>query len=302
MSNSASKKVRKAIFPAAGLGTRFLPATKAMPKEMLTIVDKPLIQYAVEEAAAAGIEEFIFVTGRGKSVLEDHFDIAYELEAVLAARGRDEALDAIRNYLPPDGKLKYVRQPEAKGLGHAIWCARDMIGDEPFAILSPDDLVLGTDSCIGQLIDAHAKTGGNVVGVMDVPREDTHRYGILDTPNGDDKLAKIEGLVEKPVPEDAPSTLSIIGRYVLNSTVFDFLEAQETGAGGEIQLTDAMAKLIGDEPFHGLRFDGQRFDAGTKEGWLAANIAYALARDDMKDHVQAIINRYNDGNETGKGS
>lgn len=287
-----SSRVKKAVFPVAGLGTRFLPATKAMPKEMLTVVDKPLIQYAVEEAAAAGIEEFVLVTGRGKQAIEDHFDIAYELQAVLRARGKDAAIAEVTEYLPPAGKIKYVRQTEALGLGHAIWCARDMIGDEPFAILSPDDLVLGSVPCLKQLVDAHAHTGGSVVAVMDVPRDQTNRYGILDTPNPDDRLAEIRGLVEKPDPSVAPSTLSIIGRYVLDGSVFSHLDRHETGAGGEIQLTDAMAHMLGDKPFHGLRFEGERFDCGTKDGWLAANMAYAMARPDMVGHARAIVARY----------
>lgn len=284
--------VRKAVFPVAGLGTRFLPATKAIPKEMLTIVDKPLIQYAFEEAAAAGIEEFIFVTGRGKQALEDHFDLAYELRATLEARGKTVELEQILGFLPPAGAVKYVRQTQALGLGHAIWCARDMIGDEPFAILSPDDLVLSNTPCLKQLTDAHAKTGGNVVAVMDVPRDQTARYGIISSPDPDTDLAEIDGMVEKPQPKDAPSTLSIIGRYVLDSAVFDHLDRHERGAGGEIQLTDAMAKLIGDQPFHGLRFEGERFDCGTKDGWLAANMAFALSRPDMADAARAIVARH----------
>ncbi len=281
--------VRKAVFPVAGLGTRFLPATKAMPKEMLTVVDKPLIQYAIEEAAAAGIEEFILVTGRGKQALEDHFDRAPELEGVLETRGKSDALASIRDYIPADGAVKYVRQPTALGLGHAIWCARHLIGDEPFAILSPDDMVIGGAPCMKQLVEAHEETGGNVVAVMDVPREETSRYGILDTPNAEDRLAIIEGLVEKPAPEDAPSTLSVIGRYVLLPEVFSHLDRHETGAGGEIQLTDAMAHMIGKAPFHGLRFEGTRFDCGTKEGWLAANLSQAMLRPDMRAGAEAAI-------------
>lgn len=284
--------VRKAVFPVAGLGTRFLPATKAIPKEMLTLVDKPLIQYAFEEAAAAGIEEFIFVTGRGKQAMEDHFDLAFELKATLEARGKTAELGQILDFLPDPGSIKYVRQTAALGLGHAIWCARDMIGDEPFAIISPDDLVLSGTPCIKQLIDAHAETGGNVVAVEDVPREQTNRYGILDTPNAADRLARIDGLVEKPDPKDAPSTLSIIGRYVLDGEVFEHLARHEKGAGGEIQLTDAMAKLIGHQPFHGLRFEGERFDCGTKTGWLAANIAYSLARPDLAEATRETLARF----------
>ena len=286
------KPVRKAVFPVAGLGTRFLPATKAMPKEMLTVVDKPLIQYAIEEAAAAGIEEFILVTGRGKQAIEDHFDLAFELNAMLEKRGKSEGLEAANAFLPPAGAIKYVRQPEAKGLGHAIWCARDMIGDEPFAIISPDDLVLGLRPCLAQLVDAYQETGGNVVGVMDVPRENTKKYGILETPNAQDRLAEVRGLVEKPAPEEAPSTLSIIGRYILDGSVFEHLSKHQIGTGGEIQLTDAMTKLIGKKPFHGLRYEGERFDCGTKEGWLAANIAFSLARPDMAAATRATLARF----------
>ena len=287
-----SSRVAKAVFPVAGFGTRFLPATKAVPKEMLAVVDKPLIQYALEEAMAAGIEEFILVTGRGKQAIENHFDVAYELQAVLKSRGKDAAVAEITAYLPPAGKIKYVRQTEALGLGHAIWCARDMIGNEPFAILFPDDLVLGVVPCLKQLVDAQAETGGNIVAVTDVPRGQTHRYGILDTPNPQDRLVEIRGLVEKPDPAEAPSTLSIIGRYVLEGSIFAHLNQYGKGAGGEFQLTDAMACMLGDGPFHGLRFEGERFDCGTREGWLAANIAHALARPDMAGHARAIINRY----------
>lgn len=293
METQMVKPVRKAVFPVAGFGTRFLPATKAMPKEMLPVVDKPLIQYAVEEAVQAGIEEFIFVTGRNKQTIEDHFDISYELNQTLSNRGgKEDALASINNFLPQIGAIKYVRQREALGLGHAIWCARHMIGDEPFAIISPDDLVLSDQPCIGQLMEAHNQTGGNVVAVLDVPKEDTDKYGIIDSPNAHDKLAICEGLVEKPKPDDAPSTLSIIGRYVLSSDIFDHLEKHEKGAGGEIQLTDAMAKLIGHQPFHGLRFDGTRFDCGTKSGWLEANIAFALDRPDMAQATRSILNKY----------
>lgn len=287
-----SRSVRKAIFPVAGLGTRFLPATKSVPKEMLTVVDKPLIQHAFEEAVAAGIEEFILVTGRNKQALEDHFDIAFELRETLDTRGKDVELGQILDFLPEPGRIKYVRQTEAKGLGHAVWCARDMIGDEPFAVVSPDDLVRGPVPCLKQLSDAHEETGGNVVAVMDVPRDQTDRYGILDTPNAEDRLSRVDGLVEKPAPADAPSTLSIIGRYVLMPEVFDYLERHERGAGGEIQLTDAMAKLIPSQPFHGLRFEGERFDCGTKEGWLAANIAFSLDRPDMRESTIATLRRF----------
>ncbi len=287
------KPVRKAVFPVAGFGTRFLPATKSMPKEMLTVLEKPLIQSALEEAVSAGIEEFIFVISDNKQSIRDHFEVSKELNQILTARGdKQEELSSINDFLPPANSIKYVTQDEALGLGHAIWCARDLIDDEPFAIISPDDLIQAESPCIGQLIDAHNKTGGNVVAVMHVPKEETNKYGILDTPNADDQLAICEGLVEKPNPTDAPSTLSIIGRYILSSDVFAHLEKHERGAGNEIQLTDAMAKLIGTQPFHGLQFDGVRFDCGTKPGWLEANIAFALDRPDMHNSAQRILAKY----------
>ncbi len=285
-------KIRKAVFPVGGLGTRFLPATKAMPKEMLPVVDKPLIQYAVEEAQAAGIEEFIFVTGRGKSAIEDHFDYSSELESALRDRGKTEYLDAITRWMPAAGAVAYTRQQEPLGLGHAVLCARHLVGDEPFAVLLADDLVLSDRPCLGQLLDVYAETGGNVVAVLDVPRDETRHYGILDIENDDGRLASVKGLVEKPEPDRAPSTLSIIGRYVLQPEVFDFLEERREGAGGEIQLTDAMASLLGQQPFHGLRFEGRRFDCGSKSGFLHACLAFALARDDLRDEVMAILDEY----------
>ena len=287
-----TQRVRKAIFPVGGLGTRFLPATRAMPKEMLPVVDKPLIQYAVEEARAAGIEEFIFVTGRGKHAIEDHFDISYELDQTLVERGKSALLDETKSWLPKPGQVAYTRQMQPLGLGHAVWCARELIGREPFAILLADDLVMSETPCLRQLIEVHEKTGGNVVAVMDVPREHTNRYGILDLESDDGRLAAIKGLVEKPAPDKAPSTLSIIGRYVLQPEVFAQLDRQEKGAGGEIQLTDAMAKLIGKAPFHGLRFEGRRFDCGDKVGFLEANLAFALARSDLGDAVQDVLAQY----------
>jgi UTP--glucose-1-phosphate uridylyltransferase len=263
-----------------------------MPKEMLPVVDKPLIQYAVEEARAAGIEEFIFVTGRGKHAIEDHFDISYELDQTLVERGKSALLDETKAWLPKPGQVAYTRQMQPLGLGHAVWCARELIGREPFAILLADDLVMSETPCLRQLIDVHDKTGGNVVAVMDVPREHTNRYGILDLESDDGRLASIKGLVEKPAPEKAPSTLSIIGRYVLQADVFAQLDRQEKGAGGEIQLTDAMAKLVGKAPFHGLRFEGRRFDCGDKVGFLEANIAFALARSDLGDAVRDVLAQY----------
>jgi len=287
------KPVTKAVFPVAGLGTRFLPATKAMPKEMLPVVDKPLIQYAVEEAYQAGIEHLIFVTGRGKNLLEDHFDIAYELEAVLASRGRHDDIEKLRNGFPKPGQLSYTRQQEPLGLGHAVWCAREFLGDEPFAVILPDDLIRATPGCLTQMMDAYRETGGNVVAVEDVARENTNQYGILDVISDNGHLAEARGLVEKPAPEDAPSTLSIIGRYILQPVVFDHLNKLETGAGNEIQLTDAIAKTIGRVPFHGLRFKGQRFDCGSKVGFVAANVTFAMEREDMaarlKDTLENLI-------------
>ncbi len=287
-----SKTLRKAVFPVGGLGTRFLPATKSMPKEMLPVVDKPLIQYAVEEAAAAGIEEFIFVTGRGKAAIEDHFDYSYELQDTLIRRDKTEALEELNRWMPKAGKVMYTRQQEPLGLGHAVWCARHLVGDEPFAVLLADDLVLSQTPCLKQMVDVYDRQGGNVVAVMDVPLEHTKRYGILDVGSDDGKLAEVRGLVEKPDPKDAPSTLSIIGRYILQADVFDHLETRSLGAGGEIQLTDAMARMIGAGPFFGLRFEGTRFDCGDKVGFLHANLAFALERDDMKDGVRKVIDAY----------
>lgn len=281
--------VRKAVFPVAGLGTRFLPATKVMPKEMLPIVDKPLIQYAVEEAMEAGIEEFILVSGRGKSLVEDHFDHAYELEAVLRERGKILELEAVQRMTPDPGRLSYTRQRRPLGLGHAVWCARQFIAGEPFAVLLPDDLILGDPGCMKQMIKAYETTGGNIVAVEDVPREHTNRYGVLDVETDDGRIAKARGLVEKPDPEEAPSTLSIIGRYILQPEVFEHLDKHEEGAGGEIQLTDAMAKTIGDIDFHGLRFDGRRFDCGAKIGFVLANVAFAVARDDLNGDIRDAI-------------
>ena len=288
----SNKRVRKAVFPVGGLGTRFLPATKAMPKEMLPVVDKPLIQYAVEEARAAGIEEFIFVTGRGKSAIEDHFDRSYELQEQLENKNKQDELAAIAEWLPAAGTVAYTRQMEPLGLGHAVWCARNLVGNEPFAVLLADDLVLSRTPCLKQMTDAYGETGGNVVAVMDVPREHTNRYGILSPGETNGALVGVNGLVEKPDPADAPSTLSIIGRYILQPGVFDHLARMERGAGNEIQLTDALAAQIGVAPFHGLRFEGERFDCGDKAGFLRANIAFALEREDLREDVQAFVNNY----------
>ena len=289
-----SSPVRKAIFPVGGLGTRFLPATKAMPKEMLPVVDKPLIQYAVEEAAAAGIEEFVFVTGRGKAAIEDHFDVSYELEKTLGERGRDDVLNAIRAIGLEPGQISYTRQMDPMGLGHAVWCARKHVGNEPVAVLLADDLIMSKAPCLGQLIDVHKETGGNVVAVEEVPAEHTDRYGVLDIDSDDGTRASVRGLVEKPDPAEAPSRLAIIGRYVLMPEVFEHLAKFETGAGGEIQLTDAMAKMIGHIPFHGLRFEGRRFDCGDKIGFFEANLAFALERDELRDDIAGVLKQYVD--------
>ncbi len=286
------KPLRKAVLPVAGLGTRFLPATKATAKEMLPVVDKPLIQYAIEEARAAGIEQFCMVTGRGKTALVEHFDVAYELEATLRERGKTEALAALEGTRTEPGSIVTVRQQVPLGLGHAIWCARAFIGDDPFAILLPDDLVLSDTPCLRQLADAYMETGGNVVAVTEVPREHTNRYGILATGKDDGKLVEVKGLVEKPAPKDAPSNLSIIGRYVLLPEVIGHLAKMERGAGNEVQLTDGMAKLIGHQPFHGLRYEGRRFDCGDKIGYLEAQIAFALKRPELADAVRAFLKTY----------
>ncbi len=287
-----SQKVRRAVFPVAGLGTRFLPATKALPKEMLPIVDKPLIQYAVEEARDAGIEEFVFVTGRGKTIMEDHFDHAVELEKALGERGKKAELRSILECMIEPGKLFHTRQQQPLGLGHAVWCARALVGDGPFVVVLCDDLILTRPGCLTQMIEAYGEVGGNVVAVEDVPRQHTNRYGILDVVEDDGRLARARGLVEKPDPAEAPSTLSIVGRYILQPEVFTHLDRHQRGAGNEIQLTDAIARTIGDIPFHGLRFTGKRFDCGSKVGFVEANVAFALERDDMADRVRGILEEY----------
>ncbi|MBB4096923.1 UTP--glucose-1-phosphate uridylyltransferase GalU [Sphingomonas kyeonggiensis] len=281
------KPLRKAVFPVGGLGTRFLPATKALPKEMLPIVDRPLIQYAVDEALEAGIEQMIFVTGRGKSAIEDHFDIAYELETTMSSRGKSlEILDATR--LKP-GAVAYVRQQEPMGLGHAVWCARDIVGDEPFAVLLADDFMLGKPGCLKQMVDAYNKVGGNLICAEIVPDDQTHRYGIITPGAQDGALTEVKGLVEKPAPGTAPSNLSVIGRYILQPEVMRVLEGQEKGAGGEIQLTDAMAQMIGGQRFHGVTFEGTRYDCGDKAGFIQANIAVALEREDIAPAIRDFM-------------
>jgi UTP--glucose-1-phosphate uridylyltransferase len=285
--------VRKAVFPVAGLGTRILPATKAMPKEMLTIVDRPLVHYAIEEAKAAGIEEFYFVTGRGKSALEDHFDVAYELEATLRERGKTQQLQEMQSWLPAPGHVAYTRQQRPLGLGHAVWCARRLIGNEPFAVLLVDDLMVCDPPCLKQLVDAYEETGGNVVAVIEVPREHTNRYGVLDIVEDDGRLARARGVVEKPDPAEAPSTLTIIGRYIIQPEVFGHLENAKPGSGNEIQLTDGLAALIADgQAFHGLRVTGRRFDCGDKLGYLEANIALGLDHPELGPGLRRILQGY----------
>lgn len=271
--------IKKAIFPVGGLGTRFLPATKAMPKEMLPVVDKPLIQYAVEEAAAAGIEQFIFVTGRNKTAIEDHFDHSTELEAVLIEKDKADALELVRRMLREPGSVSYVRQQEPAGLGHAVWCARHLVGTEPVAVLLADDLILGAPA-MAEMTSAY--TGGNMVALMDVPASDTGAYGIITPGSKQGNLTEITGIVEKPSPDKAPSSKAVVGRYILEPKIFDELGKGRRGAGGEIQLTDALAARIGHAPFHGLNFSGERFDCGSKIGFLKANIAFGLARDELQ--------------------
>lgn len=281
------KPLRKAVFPVGGLGTRFLPATKALPKEMLPVVDRPLIQYAVDEALEAGIEQLIFVTGRGKSAIEDHFDISYELETTMAARGKSlDALDGTR--LKP-GAIAYVRQQEPMGLGHAVWCARDIVGDEPFAVLLADDFMVGALSqpgCLKQMVEAYDKVGGNLLCAQEVAESQTDKYGIITPGTRDGTLTEVKGLVEKPRAGTAPSNLAVIGRYILQPEVMRVLEGQEKGAGGEIQLTDAMARMIGGQPFHGVTFQGVRYDCGDKAGYAQANLALALSREDIGPAVR----------------
>lgn len=283
------RPIRKAVFPVGGLGTRFLPATKAMPKEMLPVVDKPLIQYAVEEARNAGIEEFIFVTGRGKQAIEDHFDRSYELEDVLRERNKQDMLDLINGWMPKAGQVSYTRQMEPLGLGHAVRCAKSLVGDEPFAVLLADDLILSQEGCLAEMVEAYNNTGGNIIAAMDVPHEHTKRYGIIKPGKDGDRLVEVKGLVEKPKPEEAPSTTAVIGRYIVQPQVFDHLDQVQRGAGGEIQLTDALARMIGEMPFHGLRFSGTRYDCGDKIGFLHANIAFALDRPDMRSDAETVV-------------
>jgi len=280
-------RVRKAVFPVAGLGTRLLPATKSIPKEMITVVDRPLIQYAVDEAREAGIEQLIFVTGRGKSALVDYFDQAFELEATMRDKGK--SLDILKPSNARFGEVITVRQQQPLGLGHAVWCARDIVGDEPFAVLLPDELMYAKPNCLEQMVEAYEKVGGNVVAALEVPDNETHKYGVIDPGATDGRLTEIRGLVEKPKPGTAPSNLMLPGRYILQPDVMRALDDQERGAGGEIQLTDAMAKLIGKQPFHAFRFEGERYDCGSAAGFVIANLAMSLERSDVGPAIREFI-------------
>ena len=283
------KPIRKAVFPVAGLGTRFLPATKAIPKEMLPVIDRPLIQYAVDEAREAGIEQLIFVTGRGKTAIVEHFDMAFELETTMA--GRDKSLEVLEPTRIQPGNLVTVRQQVPLGLGHAIWCARAIVGDEPFAIFLPDELMIGSPGCMKQMVEAYNEVGGNLISVLEVPEDEVSSYGVIAPGKANGALTEVKGLVEKPKREEAPSNLIISGRYILQPEVMRVLESQEKGAGGEIQLTDAMARMIGEQPFHAVTFAGKRYDCGSKIGFVEATLAIALEREDMADEVRAMAQR-----------
>ena len=288
-----SQRVRKAVFPVAGMGTRFLPATKAVPKEMLPVVDKPVVQYAVEEAREAGIEQFIFVTGRGKNVIEDHFDHAYELESLLMDREKTAELNSLLEVLPNTGSVSFTRQQKPLGLGHAVWCARHLVGDEPFAVLLPDDLLVGSKGALAQMMDAYYAVGGGVVvAAEEKPRAEVSRYGVIDPGKVHGNVTEVRGMVEKPPVEKAPSNLCIIGRYILQPEIFEDLDRKETGAGGEIQLTDSMAKMIGRMPFHAVTTDCQRYDCGDKVGFLQANIAVGLSRPDIAPALRDLLKKF----------
>ena len=292
MTSPTQKPIKKAVFPVAGLGTRFLPATKAIPKELLPVVDRPLIQYAVDEAREAGIEQMIFVTGRGKTAIVEHFDVAYELEDTMGSRGKDMSVLEPTRATP--GDIITVRQQVPMGLGHAIWCARAIVGDEPFAIFLPDELMIGKKGgtgCMAQMVEAYNEVGGNLISVLEVPMEEVPSYGVIDPGAEKGALTEVKGLVEKPPLEEAPSNKIVSGRYILQPEVMRTLENQEKGAGGEIQLTDAMAKMIGDQPFHAVTFDGHRYDCGSKLGFVEATLALALEREDMGEDVRAMAHR-----------
>ena len=284
------KKVTKAIFPVAGLGTRFLPATKSIPKEIMTLVDRPLIQYAIDEARAAGIKEFIFVTSRGKGALEDYFDHAPTLEQELRQKGKDDLLGILTGTNMDSGAIAYIRQHKALGLGHAVWCARRLIGNEPFAVVLPDDVIAAEKPCLQQMVEAYDETGGNIVATMEVPPEKASSYGVLDVHKDMGQLVKVKGLVEKPPAGQAPSNLAVIGRYILNPSVLRSLDQMKLGSGGEIQLTDAVAnEVLGEPGVYGYRFQGQRFDCGSKSGFLQATVAFALAREDLRVDLLTYI-------------
>ncbi len=291
--SQTKSRIRKAVFPVAGLGTRFLPATKAVPKEMLTVVDRPVIQHVVDEARAAGIEHFVFVTGRNKGVIEDHFDSQFELDRTLQERGKKKELEQLAHDLPDAGRTSFTRQQAPLGLGHAVWCARDIVGREPFALLLPDMLHHGARPCLAEMIEAYATHGGNLIAVAPVPEDQTHQYGIVGVEDQGAKVSRITSMVEKPPRGTAPSNLHITGRYILEPEIFDLLESQERGAGGEIQLTDAMLRLHQDvkQPFHAVRFDGTIYDCGAKIGFLMANIAYALEREDLAPTLRNEIKK-----------
>lgn len=282
-------KIKKAVFPVAGLGTRFIPATKAMAKEMLPVVDKPIIQYAVEEAFAAGIEHIVFVTGRGKKALEDHFDRSFEIEHTLKEKGKDDLLKQIQELVPTTGTIIYTRQNQPLGLGHAIWCARDIVGDEPFAVLLADDLIQTDKPVLSEMVKKFDRLRASIAAVMEVDKDQTDKYGILDAKQVEDDIVRINDMVEKPKPEEAPSNLAIIGRYILTPKIFEYLGEGKKGAGGEIQLTDAMKKLLKEQPVYGYKFKGKRFDCGDKVGFQMANLAFALERPDMRDKLIKFI-------------
>ena len=285
------QKVTKAVFPVAGLGTRFLPATKSIPKEIMTLVDRPLIQYAIDEARAAGIKEFIFVTSRGKSALEDYFDTAPELESALRKKGKTDLLAELRQTNMDSGAIAYVRQNRPLGLGHAVWCARRLIGDEPFAVLLPDDVIAADKPCLQQMVEAHAEIGGNMIAAMEVPPAKASSYGVIDPADDMGAVVRARGLVEKPAPGTAPSNLAVIGRYILTPKVLNNLNAMKQGAGGEIQLTDAIAQEAASGQVHGFRFQGQRYDCGSKAGFLQATVAFGLAREDLRDELDAFLSQ-----------
>ncbi len=293
VSSTKTQRVRKAVFPVGGLGTRFLPATKSMPKEMLPVVDKPLIHYAFEEAQKAGIEEFIFITGRNKDAINNHFDHAYELQSVLDQKGKKTLLKQIGGWLPEPGSIVFIRQQEPMGLGHAIWCARNAVGNEPFAVLLADELMLSDVPAIGQMMDVfHQHPTANIIGVDDVAREDTSKYGILDVTKRQGQISKAKGLVEKPKPAEAPSTTAVVGRYILQPEIFEVLSHQAAGTGGEIQITDAINAMLPKTEVYGFHMDGQRFDCGNRVGFLEANIAFALANEEMRDRAQEMLKKY----------